>query len=165
MRYCPNCGQPLEEGTNFCRSCGYGVAPAPTQAPQQANQVNYAQPVMPQPAYAPVYAQPQSGKGLAIASLVLGIISVIWSLLTLASFSQVEDELIKVLETTELSEMAAKISYGIGFVLIITVTGVLALIFGLKRKNFGLGKAGIILASISLLVAVISFIYVLSISI
>ena len=159
MKFCPNCGQPIEEGTSFCRNCGYNLGATP--APTPVNQVNYAQPVYAQPAYEPA----KKGKGLAVASLVLGIISVIWSLLTLASFSAVEDELIQVLETTELSAIAAKISYGIGFVLIITVTGVLALIFGLKRKNFGLGKAGIILAAISLLVAVISFIYVLSISV
>ena len=72
MKFCPNCGQQIDEGTNFCRNCGYNLGTNPTPAP--INQTNYVQQTV-----APVnYSQPKKGKGLAIASLVLGIISVVW---------------------------------------------------------------------------------------
>lgn len=158
MKFCPNCGQPIEAETNFCRNCGYNLGTNPNPTP--VNQVNYVQ----QGTAQPNYAKPKTGKGLSVASLVLGIISVIWSLLSVVSLSEVEDKLLEAYEETELSAMATKISFGIGFVLIMVVTGILALIFGLKSKKTGMGKAGIILSGISLLIAVISFIYILSIS-
>lgn len=67
--YCTNCGANLPDGTKYCSSCG-----APVGVPQRPMQVTYAQ-----PNYIP-YQQPEttSGKGLAIASLVLGIIGVFY---------------------------------------------------------------------------------------
>ena len=159
MKFCPNCGQPIEEGTSFCRNCGYnlGTNPVPTPQPVQPNYVqpNYAQ---------PNYAQPKTGKGLSVASLVLGIIAVFYALVVIANIANgaAEEKLLELMDETELDEMAATISFGIGLVLIPTITGVLALIFGIKRKSFSLGKAGIILGSIALIISVIGFIYVLA---
>lgn len=159
MKFCPNCGQQIEEGTSFCRNCGCNLSAAPAQTP--INQVNYVQ----QPNYA-AQNPAQRGKGLAVASLVLGIISLLYSLISLAALSGVEDSLIEAYETSGLeSAMVAKISFGIGFVLVVTITGILSLIFGINRKKYGLGKAGIILSSIALVIAVISFIYILTIEI
>ena len=66
--YCTNCGANLPDGTKYCSSCG-----TPVGAPQRPMQVTYAQ-----QNYIP-YQQPENptGKGLAIASLVLGIIGVV----------------------------------------------------------------------------------------
>ena len=159
MKFCPNCGQQIEEGTSFCRNCGCNLSAAPAQTP--INQVNYVQ----QPNYA-AQKPAQRGKGLAVASLVLGIISLFYSLISLGALSGIEDSLIEAYETSGLeSAMVAKISFGIGFVLVVTITGILSLIFGINRKKYGLGKAGIILSSIALVIAVISFIYILTIEI
>ena len=159
MKFCPNCGQQIEEGTSFCRNCGYNLSATPAQTP--INQVNYVQ----QPNYA-AQNPAQRGKGLAVASLVLGIISLFYSLISLVALSGIEDSLIEAYETSGLeSAMVAKISFGIGFVLVVIITGILSLIFGINRKKYGLGKAGIILSSIALVIAVISFIYILTIEI
>ena len=64
--FCPNCGSQNPDGAPFCSACGQAMS-AP-QAPVQ------------QPVYgAPVYGANQKpavpGKGLSIASMVLGIVS------------------------------------------------------------------------------------------
>lgn len=64
MVYCPNCGAQNDDGVAFCANCGTSIAPA-----------------APTPGYgAPVYGVPVApvstpGKGLAIASMVCGIVS------------------------------------------------------------------------------------------
>ncbi len=63
---CNKCGAPLEENAQFCMNCGAPVQ-TPAETPVQEQPV-YAAPVMETPAKQP-------GKGLAIASLVLGIVS------------------------------------------------------------------------------------------
>ena len=69
--FCKNCGSQLPDGVAFCTACGTPVPVAP-QAP-----------VMPQPPMAPQapvnpYAQPiVPGKGLGVASMVLGIVSLV----------------------------------------------------------------------------------------
>lgn len=69
--FCPNCGNNNEDGVAFCASCGAPMNNAQqAQAPQQPVQDF-------QPEYAAPAAQPVAGKGLAIASLVLGIIAFI----------------------------------------------------------------------------------------
>ncbi len=67
--YCNNCGAPNDNGTRFCSSCG-----APLEAPkyQQQYQQPYQQPMY----YQPAKAQ-QPAQNFAIASLVLGIVSLI----------------------------------------------------------------------------------------
>lgn len=61
--FCNNCGTNNQEGVQFCANCGTAL---------QNNGANNAQ----QPTYQ-TYQKPaaQPGKGLAIASLVLGIVS------------------------------------------------------------------------------------------
>lgn len=65
--FCRNCGTQMADGTMFCPTCG---ATQVAQAPVQPQQPAYG--------YAPVpQADPQPAKGLAVASLVLGIVSLI----------------------------------------------------------------------------------------
>ncbi len=90
--FCQNCGNQIPENTSFCPSCGAMTQQGqPQQAPQfeQAQQVpQYGQPQYSQPQYGqpqypqypqqPGYGQPkpsEPGKGMATASLVLGILS------------------------------------------------------------------------------------------
>ncbi len=63
---CNKCGSPITPGATFCTNCG---APVEAQAPQAYNAT-------------PVYNAPQPeapaavpGKGLAVASMVVGIVS------------------------------------------------------------------------------------------
>lgn len=55
QRYCPQCGKGIEEGINFCRSCGTNLT-TPTQPSQ------YVSPPAFQPQYAP---KPPKSPGLA----------------------------------------------------------------------------------------------------
>ena len=56
MKYCPNCGQPVEEGTKFCATCGAPIQAAQTPV-QQPVQTPVQQPVQ-QPTF-PGAAAPQ----------------------------------------------------------------------------------------------------------
>lgn len=65
--FCKNCGTAIPDGTIFCPNCGTNQA---AQAPVQPQQPVYG--------YAPApQADAQPAKGLAVASLVLGIVSLI----------------------------------------------------------------------------------------
>lgn len=62
--FCQNCGRQNPDGTSFCSNCGSALNGAPV-AP-----VAPVTPVVPRPAEVP-------GKGLGIASMVVGIISLV----------------------------------------------------------------------------------------
>ena len=70
--FCPKCGAANNDGVRFCSACGNELA-APQQAPVQQAPVQQA-PVQPMPG-APMPTPATPGKGLAIASMVLGIVS------------------------------------------------------------------------------------------
>ena len=96
MKFCTNCGAQIPDGSKFCTVCGTPV-PAQDQAqrsaPQQdqtqqnpyynqQNNYQYQQYQQQQQYQQPVYRPaPQyfDGKGLCIAGLVLGIISLVLS--------------------------------------------------------------------------------------
>ena len=68
MNFCNHCGTPLQEGSTFCTTCGAQATNTQPQAPVQP------QPQA-QPYGAPTEKAPEPGKGLAIAGMVLGIVS------------------------------------------------------------------------------------------
>jgi hypothetical protein len=70
MDYCPSCGSAVSPGTTFCSQCGARVDNVPASAPAGGYYDPYA---------APAYRQ---SSGVATASLVLGIISVVMSLMS-----------------------------------------------------------------------------------
>ena len=79
MKYCPNCGGQMEDTATFCLNCGANAAaPQAPQAPVDpvAPQAPYGQPAYYAAAQVP-YGQPAKvpGKGLGIAGMVLGIVS------------------------------------------------------------------------------------------
>lgn len=71
MKFCQNCGNQMEDTAAVCTACGTpanGVAQAAPAAPVAPQPQYYAAPQMP-------YAVPKiPGKGMGIASMVLGII-------------------------------------------------------------------------------------------
>ncbi len=68
---CPKCGMQNSNEAGFCASCGAPLVPQTPYAPP-------VQPGMPmQPGVPYVYKQAVPGKGLGIASMVLGIVSLV----------------------------------------------------------------------------------------
>lgn len=94
--FCPYCNSEINDGLKFCPKCGSPVASASYQQPVQQYQDPYQQPYQQQYQQPPVFnqapvqpmqfysEQPQAdnrvpGKGLGIASMVLGIIAFVFS--------------------------------------------------------------------------------------
>lgn len=95
--FCNNCGNQIPDNSAFCPNCGAAFSQPQQPVYQQPQQPQYGQPQYGQPQYGqpqygqPQYGQPQygqpggymppqkpaeePGKGMAIASLVLGILS------------------------------------------------------------------------------------------
>lgn len=74
---CKHCGSQNAEGVRFCTNCGADLSAeqTTTYTPYpQGNPYGYNQPQNTQPASQPA---PQPGKGLAIAGMVCGIISLL----------------------------------------------------------------------------------------
>lgn len=74
---CPNCGTDNPYGSTYCSGCGAPISAQPPYSPYNAGPTPpYGQPYAPPSPYcgAPTYEQP--AKGMSIASLVLGIISI-----------------------------------------------------------------------------------------
>ncbi len=86
--FCPYCNSEINDGLKFCPKCGSPVASASNQQYQDPYQQQYQQPpvfnqapVQPMQFYS---EQPQAdnrvpGKGLGVASMVLGIIAFVFS--------------------------------------------------------------------------------------
>lgn len=79
MTFCKHCGSQIEDNAAFCGVCGQAQNAAEPQAPVYQAPVQPQQPVYVAP-QVPVnpYAQPAiPGKGLGVAAMVLGIISLV----------------------------------------------------------------------------------------
>ena len=133
MKYCENCGSEIKEDADVCLGCGKAVKKA------------------------------KNGNGKAVASMVLGIIAVVWAFISLFGIGNIEDSLTASLADTELSEAAAKIAFGIGFNLLSLPCGIIGLILGLRAKKNGKAIAGIITSSLALLVAFIAYIVIFAV--
>lgn len=59
MKYCTQCGQPIDDNALFCTNCGNKVAPAEAPAPEAATPETVRENIVePEPAPAPVYTEP-----------------------------------------------------------------------------------------------------------
>ncbi len=66
---CSRCGYQNAPGTSFCAKCGAPLNAAPSQP-------MYQQPMYQQPMYQPPQSKP--GNGLGIASMIIGIVSLVF---------------------------------------------------------------------------------------
>ena len=157
MNFCPNCGQ--QTNGNFCTNCGTNLA---TNNNQMNSQPMYNNQMPNQPMYnnqpnTQMYPNqmnaPVQKNGKAVASLVLGIIAIIWALFEVLAFGDVSNN---VAPDGTISNVAYGIAFFIGFNILSFPCGLIGLILGLKSKHVGTGKAGLILSAIALLVCVIS---------
>lgn len=71
---CNHCGAENNPDSRFCAGCGADLMEQAQQQQQMYNQPTYQQPTYQQPMY-PQTALADPGRGYAIASLVLGIVS------------------------------------------------------------------------------------------
>ena len=134
MKYCENCGAELKEGADICLKCGKFIN---TQKKE-------------------IKSYP--GKGISIASLVLGIVASFLALIMLLSLGQAIEDIIVNYYYNE--SLVFFISYYIGYTLFALTPGILALIFGrkaYKKSKNGMATAGIVLSIIALGICVITF--------
>ena len=126
MKYCSNCGKELKEGADICLNCGKLVNK------QQKKNKNIE-------------------KELSIASLVLGIISILWTFIMILGYEQAI-ETIKV-EYYYNETIIYVMFYYIGYTLFSLTPSIISLVLGLmsiKKEKNAMSTAGIILSGITL---------------
>ena len=131
--YCPNCGKKVDDKAVVCVGCGVLLN-------------NNAQ----------VDAKPKRGKG--IASMVLGIIAVLYCLISFAAFDNLEQDLFGVTDSYQFG-------YAFGFVLIQLILAIVSICLACsERKNEknGFNTAGLWLSLVSFVLIAIAFIYVIT---
>lgn len=153
MKYCSNCGEQIDEKAVICVKCGVPVSESNINVPSYNT---------------PSYTEVKTGNGAATASLVLGILGVIASVITLvisigiASYyaNSWERSLYSLYSNTYDSEKVA-----MAF-LVTAVPGILSLIgfpLGLFCRKGGSKVAGIVLNTIALAICIIQVIIIMSI--
>ena len=147
MNYCTNCGTANEGNKNFCSNCGQSLT-ANTNMSQVSGQV--------------VVGKQKNGK--ATASLVLGIIAVVWAAMSMLSFGQIEEALVEAMaESTTDNVFAAKMGFFIGYNIVSLPCGIIGLILGLRAKKNGKALAGIVTSLAALAIATISLFIIIGV--
>lgn len=178
MTKCPHCGIDVTTDADYCEGCGSRLTPPPYAQSEQAAyaQPPYQAPYQPpyqapytaqppyqspyQPPYQPVYVVEKPkipGRGLGIASMVLGIVGVVYS------FSLM-------IETFALSNVRffedEFFSFLLAPLLAIAVFPILALSLGgvARQKGYrnGISTAGVALGAVAAVCIFVAFIVVLA---
>ena len=136
--YCSNCGEKITKTASFCPKCGNkvnGVAEVPVT---------------------PAVEKPKRGKG--IASMILGILAVIYSISALGVCSELDNYL-------EGESVAFQNGFAFGVVLVqlvLAIVGIsLACVERRDNKN-GFNTAGLALTLVAFIFIVCEFIYVIT---
>ena len=145
MKFCPNCGKELIEGADVCLGCGKFLNKKTVKT--QINEKPF-------------------NKGFGVTSMILGIISIMWTFATIISLEQgVEDLKVEMYYNGGFIYM---IFYYIGYTLFSLTPGILGMIFGIKQVNkekTGFATSGLIMSFISLVVCLFIFVCFLTIAI
>jgi len=134
-KFCSNCGKELDENAVVCVKCGVAV---------NNFKVKTKQP----------------GKGMSIASMVLGIVSIFYGIcLGMGSIGlSLVDEFV-----TEFNKIEFEFGFAIGYnflPLALAVTGLSLGIASTKKIKNGFNTTGIILSSITLVICIISILII-----
>lgn len=151
MAYCPNCGAAQNEGMTFCANCGARLDGTSGHA-QQVNNQYTQQPFYPpyQPQY--IYVKPKvPGKGLGIASMVLGIIGLVYSFTALMAGMDYIDSSY---------QSSANLMGNLVNVIMLASMSIMGVAFSTSAKNkgykTGVSTAGLVTGTIGLIIYVIS---------
>ena len=145
--FCNNCGKKLENNSSFCSSCGsqVGGSPAPAAVP-------YQQPV--------VYVKPSvPGKGQSTAGMVLGIIALAFAFIYITSLTTNDFKYDMLVYADE------RAAYALGVILIPSILALIGLplsIAGMSKGKNGKNLSGLIMCSVTLLIQIFVFIYVVT---
>ena len=172
-KFCNNCGREVSDESRFCAGCGY-------EFPVQAEQVTNAQPYNNQyaaPNYVQQPVQPVQyavkpkipGRGFGIASMVLGIIAMVYGfvLLMMALSASSITEITN--NYSSFTSSAVSLGYKIALIVYTVFDGILAvlsLIFGLVSLKRGYKKqniAGLIMAGLCIIICIVSVVVAISI--
>lgn len=166
MPYCRECGAQLTEQAKFCAKCGVptGNINQEEQSQSQQNQEQSSQAQQgqqPQQPQQPVvqYVKPKiPGRGFGIASMVLGIIGLVYSISSLDTATEIANNF-----GNDYFGMYYDIAFNIGAIigiLIFSVLSILALIFsGSARKRGyrnGVSTSGLVMGIIGVIFYFIS---------
>lgn len=144
MAFCPKCGTKLEENGKFCVECGNSLQGNETSKPATVE---------------------KNAKGVSIASMILGIVSILWTLSMLISLSSSIPALDELLLDygMDAERIGAIIGFCIGYTLFAFVPGIVSLVLGLvgcSRKKNGMAISGIIMGSIGIFASLVCIIYI-----
>ena len=138
MKYCPNCGTENNETAEFCSNCGNAFTQNTTTVVKEK-------------------------QGKSIASLVLGIIAILWSLIALAGLGNLNTSVIQSINESNPENIGIfKAGFFVGYNFISLPCGIIGLILGLISKKNVKAIIGIVLSSVALLIACISLVIILA---
>ena len=149
--FCKKCGKKVDEADTFCPRCGTPTndTVAPVQGPPMYYQNQYGG-----------YAAPKvPGNGASIAGMVLGIIGLVYALITMMALMSPDFEV-------EILEYRGRvIPFAVGVILIQTTlscTGLPLSISGMRKRTNGKNVSGLILNSITIVLSIAFFIYIVA---
>ncbi len=146
--YCTNCGNYNSEDAKNCTSCGSPMNAGPSA--QQESSASGYQPYNPQPSYnqsynpSPIYSPTEiPGKGAGIASLILGILSLVFFCLYYVSIpAGIAGIITGCIATSKAKSVGAKNGMGVAGIICSTIgliisIAIVALAVGFLVTEFG----------------------------
>ena len=155
MAFCPKCGAAQNEGMIFCANCGARLEQPVATGQQPNNQPN-------QPPFVPPYQMPYQpqyifvkpkvpGKGLGIASMVLGIIGLVYSFTALMAGMDYIDSS---------HQSSTNLIGNLVLVIMLASMSIMGVAFSTSAKNkgykTGISTAGLVTGTIGLIIYVVS---------
>ena len=128
LMYCIHCGKEIVGGESFCMGCGNPI---------------------------PVVKKVEKGKG--IASMILGIIAVLYSLLSLAVLTVLTDDFYQ-------AEISFKLGYAFGYTIIqntLAIIGICLAVSESRNNKNSFNAVGFWLAILTFIILALNFLYII----